>query len=198
VLRSSERLDEGQVRVARQEGQGDVAGDVEIGHHGIVGPVLGRHEHAAGNGGLGIGRRIVLAVDPDLSACRAAKSEQALGKGALAAAEQAGDGDNLVFTKVQIERLAGGEQPEIGDFENLFARRADGDVGIGHAVAEHGVDRAFVVELFALEDAGNLAVAHRNDAVGNTADVRHPVRDVENGNALGRQPFDQQEQPLGF
>ncbi len=64
--------------------------------------------------------------------------------------------------------------------------------------AEHGVDRALIVERLLVEDAGDDAVAHRDDAVGKPPDVRHAVRDIEDRHALLAQPVEQREQPIGL
>ena len=83
--------------------------------------------------------------------------------------------------------------------------RKDGPVAVLHRnlaeidlLAEHGVDRALIVERLCVEHAGDAAVAQADDAVGEPPDVGHAVRDVEDGDAALAQPVDDGEQPVGL
>ena len=84
-----------EVRVARQEGQRDIAGDVEVRDDAVDAAVLGREEDAAGDGIAGRFGRIGLAVEFHRAGNRLADAEQGLGQHRLADADQAGDGDDL-------------------------------------------------------------------------------------------------------
>ena len=116
----------------------------------------------------------------------------------LADADEAGHGHDLAVAEFQRERPRA-----VGNAQAVD--RKDGLVGVFHSdlgeidlLAEHGIDRALIVERFRIEHAGDAAVAQADDAVGEPPDVRHAVRDVEDGDAVFAQPVDHRKQPVGL
>ena len=63
-------------------------------------------------------------------------------------------------------------------------------------LAEHGVDCAFIVQFRTFENAGYAAVAQADDGIGEPTDVGHAVRNIEDGDAAGAQPFHNLKQPV--
>lgn len=65
-------------------------------------------------------------------------------------------------------------------------------------MAQHGAHGTGIIQRRVSESAGNLPVAHAQDAVCQAADIRHAMRDIKDRHPLGFQIFDQREQALGF
>ena len=86
------------------------------------------------------------------------------------------------------------QEAQARDLQNRRAGLGNGDVHIGHPVTQHGLDSAFVVEIARFENGGNLPVAHGHNAVGDAPDVRHAVRNVEDGDTAFLQPIDEGEE----
>ncbi len=65
-------------------------------------------------------------------------------------------------------------------------------------LSEHRIDGTLIVQIRAFEAAGYAPVAQGDDAVGEPADVGHPVRDIKDRDATGFQPIEKLEQPIGL
>ncbi len=143
-------------------------------------------------------RAIGSAVERHLAGGGRAGSEERLGQRRLADAYEARDRDDFSIAQFEIERTR-----RVGKFQSLGRKDATEPFAHGHVacrdfLSEHRIDGTLIVQIRAFEAAGYAPVAQGDDAVGEPADVGHPVRDIKDRDPTGFQPVEKLEQPIGL
>ena len=164
--------------------------------------------HQGHAGGQGFGRMAKLdrpAVEQNLALRRlAAGAEQAFEQFGAAGTHQAGDAQDFAAAERKIDVLqpplagvAGPGERQMFDLQHFGPRRArTGEVGLFDLAADHQMRDPPRVGRGPIERVDPAAVAQHGDAIGQTEDFVHLVRDVQDRHPLAAQAIDHAKQPL--
>ena len=108
---------------------------------------------------------------------------------------EAADAQNLALAHVEIDAVEHAGAGEAADGEDGFSETSQpGRKSVGDAPADHHADQAVMVDLIDRPRSDHRAVAQYGHAMADGEDFLQPVGDVDEGDALGREPPDHLEE----
>ena len=183
---------------ARQRRQRDVVPDRHQRHEAVGAPVFGHHPDAEPHG---VGRAFDahgLPADADLAPLRRRQSEKRGGHLAAACAHQPGQPQNLPAPELKGHAAVRARPRQVAGREEAFAdvRRAYAHASAGELASDHQRDQPPLVQLGGGRRGHVAAVAQHGDAVGDSEDLVHLVRDVDDRGSARLKRADRREQRL--